>query len=476
MNFVASCFMLATVVAKAAFLSRRRDAVVIPEDAVEQFLEEGGILLDFAAASVVANNLGGNGPWNGTEVMRLNGVAKYQNKQIDLLIECDDGYVPNNADNNGKINSHFAQINMKKGASSTMTFTTVEHGTGNPVALPLTAITIWDFDMGNAEGKLVEQATVSPMTGFFMRSDSLVEAENVHNDTYHFYATVYGNEEDNPSDPSNLTQEQQQKLVAVVFKNTPTWNITFAVSNKGSGGRNFLFGGSIPSVPYTPMPCDNFTVFNFEQASVLHSNLAGKGPDAHVPQGIRVHNVATLNGQAVDLLVEAEEHFGPYEAYNISRNGLYGKLLNINFNSRVKVGLTFTFLQGTSPVALERFFISFFDIDMTAHGARESLEIASSELDADHGFEHYYLADNTTLKVTPDESGVYNFSASWAGDITDNPSTSLGLDGVQKSDTVTFFFKERRSSFSVDYEAGGHSWTGRNVLIGGVTKLACADL
>lgn len=452
---------------------------------VDAFIKKGGVMLDFAKAFVACNNLGGYGP-NFTldtcpdataESIRLNGVATYEDTQIDLIIVADGGYDPNNIDNNGKPNPYFAQINMKKARESTMVFTTVYHNTGEPAALPLTAISIWDFDMGKSEGKLVEQATVTNMSGFFMTSDTKVGHVDVHNGTYYFFATVYGTEADNPTDPTNLTTVQEQKVVTPVFKETSTWNITFAVSDKGSGGRNFLFGGDIPNITYSPNPCEDFTVTWFQNSTVLYSNLAGKGPDSDGKEGMKISNFIHLDGRSIDLLVVVYEEFGDYKAWDTSKNGLRGSLMNINFAPGVKARLEFTFVEGEdeTPVEMEKFFVTFFDID-EENNALESLSMNTSRADHYHGYTHYYLSNDSTVIPTALETGETNFSASKKGTEDENPYDQFDTTPLVDSEAVTFYFLEKTSTFSANYAVEADAWAGRNVLIGGISPIACADL
>merc|ERR1719320_2345328 len=108
------------------------------EDYMQKFVADGGIILDFASATMTANNLGGHGPWSGDKVIRLDGVATYQDRQMDLVIETDgDDYSPRNSSKNGRSHS-FCQINMEKNSKSLVTFTVVDHLTNESVVLPLT--------------------------------------------------------------------------------------------------------------------------------------------------------------------------------------------------------------------------------------------------------------------------------------------------------------------------------------------------
>jgi len=510
---VASCFVSLPLAASAAFLSKRgfdidedarranefvagfysrhKDQLMQPFQGpettiVDAFLREGGIMLDFAHAKVACNNLGGYGP-NLTlrtcpdataESIRMNGVATYNGTQVDLIIVADEGYDPNHIDNNGKPTRYFGQINMKKNRESTMVFTTVYHTTGEPVVLPLTAITIWDFDMGGSEGKLVEQATVTNMSGYFMPSDTKVGHVDYANGTHYFFATEYGTEADNPTRPTNLTTVQEQKVVTPVFKETSTWNITFAVSEKGSGGRNFLFGGDIPAFPLNPNhPCEDYTVTWFQNSAVMYSNLAGKGPDTDGNQGLKISNFVQLDGRSIDLLVVVYEDFGDYKAWDISKNGLRGSLMNINFAPGVKARLNFTFVEGEdeTPVELDKFFVTFFDIDGEKDTV-ESLSINTSRAAGHHGYAQYYLSNDSTVIPTALETGETNFSASKKGNEDENPHDQFDNTPLVDSEAVTFYFLGKTSTISVNYAVEAGAWAGRNVLVGGISPIACADI
>jgi len=473
----------------AGFYSRHTDQLMRPFEVeggsfVDGFIANGGIILDFEHATVACNNLAGLGPdvagdlcpKHTSESIRMDGVATYKDRQVDLVITADGDYVANNIDNNGKPSPEFGQINMQKATESQMVFTTVYHDDGQPVALPSTAITIWDFDMGKS-GKLMEQATITNMSGFFLRSDTQIGHVELHKGTYYFYASEYGNSADNPTDPENLTLVQKQRVVSAVFANQSTWNITFAVSDKGSGGRNFLFGGDIPDIPYSPDPCEDFNLTWFQNSTVVYSNLAGQGPDTDAPQGMKISDFVHLNGRSIDCLVVVYEDFGDYAAWNISKNGLHGSLMNINLAPGTKVRLNFTFVEGEdeTPVEMEEFFVTFFDID-EENNALESLSINNSVGDPAHGYEHYFLSKDTTLIANALLTGVTNFTASMKGTEAENPYDQYDNTPLVDNEAVTFYFLNSTSTFSVNYAVEASAWAGRNVLVGGVSPIACRDI
>jgi len=448
------------------------------EEHAMEFVNRGGIVLELEKATVTANNLGGHGPWNGEQSIRLDGVANYEGRQLDLRMEADsDEYHPHRTDHNGKVDEHFLQINILKNTSTVVKFTILDHTTNESVVLPLSLITIWDFDMGNTnKGYLREQATIVPVAEIFMRSDSLIEMQNLDNDTYYFYATVFGNAADNPTqDRSQLTTDQKRKAVGIVFSNRSTWNVTLAVSELGSRGRNFLLSGTVPPMYYADNPCINHTYISFAHARVVYSNLGGMGPDADKPLGLKIANVSTLNGQAVDLVVNLSSMgVEPYRAHNASKNGLHGQLGNINIAPNSNVRLNFSFMQGGVPVELERFFITFYDIDSEGSDhPHESLHINSTEADMIHGFAFHHISNDSALMVTQ-ENGTFGFAATEYGNYHDNPDHPEDLDHVQLSRAVAFFFNSSMSSFSADYSVR-RSRGGRNVLFGGASRVACAD-
>ena len=82
-------------------------------------------------------------------------------------------------------------------------------------------------------------------------------------DTTTVTATKVADGEDNPTDPFNLNEEQQQRVIMFSFNQTSSWEMTFRVHRALSGAniRNFMFAGygafelprCIPTVPYPPM-------------------------------------------------------------------------------------------------------------------------------------------------------------------------------------------------------------------------------
>jgi len=58
-----------------------------------------------------------------------------------------------------------------------------------------------------------------------------------------FTSTVVGNGGDNPTDPENLSVEQENRAVTVEFDGVDEYVITFSAIGENGGGRNFMFAG-----------------------------------------------------------------------------------------------------------------------------------------------------------------------------------------------------------------------------------------
>lgn len=216
-------------------------------------------------SSEVHSNLGGlggvdikeeDGPSQARE-LRYKTIAKFPDgRGVDLVITNTSVYLPN-PDNpkqarqagdrnigaqwmNGR-NGCLGRFNINSPGEVSLKFVLAYSGTNTPISLQKKVdFTIFDFD--TSQYGMVEQITV---TGI----DSWVEG-NVkpvaHGDEYVFTGDKNNVNVDNPEDPYDLTPEQMNACVGLVYA-TSEWEIKFSAidsTNSGtSGGRNFLFAG-----------------------------------------------------------------------------------------------------------------------------------------------------------------------------------------------------------------------------------------
>jgi len=187
--------------------------------------------------------------------------------------------------------------------------------------------------------------------------------------------------------------------------------------------------------------------------------------------GIRYVDVTTLEVNGEDRQIDCIVTADGYTPYDASKNGLRGKVGNINLMHSTSVDLTFSFVdQATNePATLGEFFFSVFDIDTgdaeEAKGAKETLTIG--------GYKEAYLIPREKggqLDMVHTADGT-SFTGSVHGLGTDNPTDPLVLSETQAQRTVNFKFAPGRSSFKFKYNLGLASNAGRNFQFAGMTNL-----
>merc|ERR1719201_1731315 len=131
---------------------------------------------------------------------------------------------------------------------------------------------------------------------------------------------------------------------------------------------------------------------DFTQASVVHSNLGGAGPDSG-DETLVFGNVQA----GVNLVVTATSPYTPNTVNaqgGILRNDIKNGFGAVNLASGSSVDLKFQFQDAATgaPKVLPQFLFSFFDADHgMAHESRESVTVS--------GFSAYKVSENTALDV-----------------------------------------------------------------------------
>ena len=457
--------------------------------------------LDFSQATVAYSNIGGLGPdTSAARALRLDNVGtNLDGSRLDLLVTNRSRYRVNNAPLNG-IEGAFGRINVYIGTSVDLTMTFVAGGTDEPVTLDYVMLTFYDFDQGLQNTEVI---TMKSFQTYTLTSDTeIIPAGDVYSST--FTASVYGDGDDNPSDPKALTSAQARRSVAFTFSTVSSIELTFDSQGLGNGGRNFLFAGEsflLPGCPMPPAPpspppppppglpapppgppCRNTFeadagTFNFATATLRHSNLGGLGPDTASPANLHFGRVGTLaDGTQYDLVVTA------LSGYNFNNNELNGLTKNDTSNTNTGFGrinllgpkpstglgltyvdLEYCFVDSTTAEPVTPVLITFtlFDFDQPKpNNGRECLKIA--------GFEDYTLADNTEIVVTTSaqESGPTTFCGTQVGTGDDNPTDPDDLTPLQLSRSIAFTFS-KKSCFYLTYSVSCCMNTGRNFLWAG---------
>ena len=219
--------------------------------------------------------------------------------------------------------------------------------------------------------------------------------------------------------------------------------------------------------------CDS--PIDFAQASVLHSNLGGAGPDSG-DETLVFGNVQP----GVNLVITATSPYTPNTVNaqgGILRNDIKNGFGAVNLASGSSVDLKFEFKDSANgqPKTLEQFLFTFFDADHgMAHESREAMTVS--------GFSSFKYSDETALDVTETAvdnaalvagAGVATFTSTMRGGKVDNPTNPLALTDLQARRAVTLLF-ENKAEFTVSAgESGYANPQGRNIFFAGASSLVC---
>lgn len=208
------------------------------------FCDAKPVVTDYNMASVIHSNLGGLGPDFGAPPNLLfKHVALVENDQmLDLKIENLTEYIPANTANNG-LNGEFAQLNIRGGSSTKFRFTFLEHGTDKPYQMEWNFFTIFDLDHGKKFEKYKERVEVKGFATHFLTETSELHLTE-HGDKWYTYASsTWGTGKDNPTDPMNLSQQQKDRSVTLLYHGKSHYDARFSADKPKANGRNFLFSG-----------------------------------------------------------------------------------------------------------------------------------------------------------------------------------------------------------------------------------------
>ncbi|MEM9478493.1 MAG: PEP-CTERM sorting domain-containing protein [Verrucomicrobiota bacterium] len=207
-------------------------------------------------------------PLDGSGEMRWAGIGTNGGTDIDMIAVVSAGstYDPGNGPQNRNgpvppltgedVPAGLTRIKVRRATDVNFTFSFVDQATGDPVVLPCVALSMWDFDQ-SASGVVTESVQFLGTTGgggsyTYATStnigvDSTIPTEPV------FSSTVSGDESDNPTDVSNPTAAQQEKVVLFNIVNASGFEVNLAVGgNGGTQSRTFFLGAGVPfTIPTT---------------------------------------------------------------------------------------------------------------------------------------------------------------------------------------------------------------------------------
>jgi hypothetical protein len=392
----------------------------------------GELVADMSNSVVLHSNLGGQGPDEGAENMHIRDVDGTTGT-TDLIITASGGsqYKPNNPEINGLSNA-FGLINVKCGSSASLRFQFVNSATGNKQKFSSLPVSFYDFDQsGNGDQ---EFATIQGASAYWVTTTTQL-VSNISSNKGSWISSITGHTEDNPLD-HNLTDEQKDRALSVLFENASTFVVTLGVkpaaSNgcaAGVGGRTFLWDFRVAlsdqkrvvpqewSDPQVPRP---ELIYHWNEASVTRNNLGNAGPETDGLRGMQLHNVGTFGGEAIDMAVSIVS--GTYAANNIDMNGLLNGWGVINGACGSSVDVRFTVMSAFegAPLVLPKLMFSFGGLDAGQDG-NCVMSITST------GFNKYYLSESSEVAVSTTENRT-SFSGTKYSPGTEGPVVDNNVD------------------------------------------------
>eukprot|EP00927_Polykrikos_kofoidii_P017667 TRINITY_DN1806_c0_g1_i5.p1 TRINITY_DN1806_c0_g1~~TRINITY_DN1806_c0_g1_i5.p1 ORF type:complete len:501 (-),score=55.48 TRINITY_DN1806_c0_g1_i5:73-1497(-) len=369
----------------------------------------GDLVADLSNSVVLHSNLGGQGPDEGAENLHIRDVDELDGS-TDLIITVDDGsqYIPNNAEINGLSNA-FGLINVKCGSSTNLRFQFVNTLTGNRQKFSSIPVTFYDFDQTDIGDK--EYASIQGASAYWLTKTTQL-VSNISSNTGSWTSSVPGGTDDNPVD-HNLSEEQRDRCVSVLFENASTFVVTFGVKpatsngcSPGVGGRTFLWDfrnalidqkRNVPEEWSDPQILRPELIYHWADATVTRNNLGNLGPKKDGLRGMQLHNVGTFGGEAIDISVSIIS--GTYIANNIDMNGLLNGWGVINGACGSSVDVRFTILSAFegAPLVLPELMFSFGGLDTGMDG---NCVMSMTSV----GFNKYDLSENSEIAVKTTEN------------------------------------------------------------------------
>jgi hypothetical protein len=404
--------------------------------------------LSFSQATLTRNNLGNLGPdeirpWSGESehVLQLRGVGTLGGQSLDLIISNTSKYDRASAWVPAKENTHFLSVNVLGGHSVDLNFAFVFSETQKPAELDEVHFTIMDLDKSK-KGKLHEKISVPGLSSYVIAPDAEVNVSSDTSGRTIFEATKFGPGCDNPKDPMDLTSvtcsdrpnkndpsltDQKKRSAMMIFKDVSNFDLTLDVpcQKNCQSGRNFLFAWnselSKACVPVGECSRDKKNI-DFSNAVVGANNLGNHGPEPGPDQVLQLKGVATVDDQAVDLVIS---NTSKYERFSVP--GKINKhFVGINVLGGTSVDLKFKFVKaeldkiGDTPIKLDEVHFTIMDLDRSKKGKyNETISVS--------GLSSYVVAPDAEFKVSHDRSGRTTFEATKYGPGCDNPKDPMKL-------------------------------------------------
>lgn len=448
-----------------------------------------GKSLLFPAGALMLSNLGNDGPMVGGEpYLWYHNVFPFSNKnqpRVDLRVSVRGSYEPANTSWNGQ-HGNYGSVNVADNTQVDLKFefflgvnstngTDVSSTAERRQRMKLRApfyFSILDFDtQENGEG--IESVAASGIDSYSVTNTSTIVASKDNIDRTVFTATEYGIEPDNPMNPLNLTREQLDKSVTLLYPaKTESFTLTMKVQDGYDNiGRNFLFSGwtevvcprtalcmtyecppgQKPKSELLAVECEGLGCYNFDvdtcceevepdvcqpdqlmtmlPGSMVINNLGGIGPDSSWSEDVlRVSDVFPFRLAAsdkVDLVITAPVYRAGVGCQNRIEQGFLKFCLATG--TSVHLNCTFVHRIDNRPVVQSDFSLTVANLIHDAEGgAVKSVEIQPAV--------GYSASEDTRLGVQFDESAHKVRLSSKQEEPGDFPPTSpYFLDMMQRT-------------------------------------------
>lgn len=236
----------------------------------------GTTTLNFTNAIVKQNDM--QDPDGGE--LRFGNVGTINGKEVDLVVTSTD-YVMPSSNSNGLTNGHFGFIKVKtedgnpESGKGLFEFCLVQNDTYTQVTAESFQFALFDLDLRGGTPGIIEKVTMdtSQAAGYTLypnitHSEVSVFCENDGSAPpcdegvkTVFEGSSHGTGTDNPTDPSELTEQQMMRSVVFSFVNRSCWTLEFNAYCPESqcgwyGGSRLLFsGGASQVVQYGSTDC-----------------------------------------------------------------------------------------------------------------------------------------------------------------------------------------------------------------------------
>jgi len=218
--------------------------------------------MDIFNSELQQSNLGGHGPDSGATNMRFHGVAVFDGKPYDLVVEATSSYTPGNSSANGYecgqpsagcVNGRFVGISVAAGTSVDLVFSFQDSATQEPVTVPRFLFSVHDIDQLASTAR--EHVYMSGYEDDVLL-DAGAEFSHVIQDDgrLRLRSTNDGTSCDNPLNPlqlrtvtcSGLDVDQKKRSAAFVYQDKSSISLTLEVTCDGcpaGTSRTFLLTG-----------------------------------------------------------------------------------------------------------------------------------------------------------------------------------------------------------------------------------------